>query len=469
MKRPAVLGRSTVARTLLTGKILGGRSSALELAENPLPKLAVRTTRYRTVPSRGPRPWNLPRYCFLPAATMITIFALLIVPRATAHDLSFTRTTVVLLPGGDFRIDMQVDLDALALGMPQDADDVQLMRTLNAMSEAELNQTVDDLRQTFLRRVRIRFDNEVFLPKITFPDQNTVAARSTSTMLGLTVRMTGLIPTDATNLSLQASRAFPPLHISFVDVRGHQVVTDFLNEMLGFDYGTPSGLDDDPESFASDQLGNLVTLRQILERGDRSEIYALDEPPPTPGRLNVISQYLYLGFEHILPLGLDHMLFVLSLFLLNTSWRPLLAQVTAFTAAHTFTLGLSTYGIVSLSPSLVEPLITLSIAWVAFENVITGELKPWRPAVVFGFGLLHGLGFAGVLAQLGLPPGEYLTALLSFNVGVELGQLAVILGAFLVLSPFQHRDWYRPRISIPLSLTIGVIGLYWTITRVFFP
>ena len=123
----------------------------------------------------------------------------------------------------------------------------------------------------------------------------------------------------------------------------------------------------------------------------------------------------------------------------------------------------------SLSPSLVEPLITLSIAWVAFENVITGELKPWRPAVVFGFGLLHGLGFAGVLAQLGLPPGEYLTALLSFNVGVELGQLAVILGAFLVLSPFQHRDWYRPRISIPLSLTIGVIGLYWTITRVFFP
>ena len=123
----------------------------------------------------------------------------------------------------------------------------------------------------------------------------------------------------------------------------------------------------------------------------------------------------------------------------------------------------------SLSPSLVEPLITLSIAWVAFENVITGELKPWRPAVVFGFGLLHGLGFAGVLAQLGLPPGEYLTALLSFNAGVELGQLAVILAAFLALGIFRHRDWYRPRISVPLSLTIGVIGLYLTITRVFFP
>ena len=464
-----MLGRSTVARTLLTGKILDGRSSALDLAENSLSKLAVRNKRYRAVPRREPRAWNLPRYCFLPAATIITVFALLAVPRATAHDLSFTRTTVVLLPGGDFRIDMQVDLDALALGMPQDTDDVQLMGMLDAMSETELNQTIDDLRQTFLRRVRIRFDNEVFLPKIAFPDQNTVTARSTNTMLGLTVRMTGLIPADATNLSMQASRAFPPLHISFVDVRRHQVETDLLNEMLRFDYGTTSGFDENPKSFASDQLGNLVTLRQILERGDRSEVYDLDEPPPTPSRLNVIAQYLYLGFEHILPLGLDHVLFVLSLFLLNTSWRPLLAQVTAFTAAHTFTLGLSTYGVVSLSPSLVEPLITLSIAWVAFENVITGELKPWRPAVVFGFGLLHGLGFAGVLAQLGLPPGEYLTALLSFNAGVELGQLAVILAAFLALGVFRHRDWYRPRISVPLSLTIGVIGLYLTITRVFFP
>ena len=84
--------------------------------------------------------------------------------------------------------------------------------------------------------------------------------------------------------------------------------------MLRFDYGTTSGFDENPKSFASDQLGNLVTLRQILERGDRSEVYDLDEPPPTPSRLNVIAQYVYLGFEHILPLGLDHVLFVLSLF-----------------------------------------------------------------------------------------------------------------------------------------------------------
>ena len=156
---------------------------------------------------------------------------------------------------------------------------------------------------------------------------------------------------------------------------------------------------------------------------------------------------------------------MLGLFLINTAWRPLLVQVTAFTAAHTLSLALSTYGVVSLSPSIVEPLIALSIAWIAFENVVTDELRPWRPAVVFGFGLLHGLGFAGVLAELGLPPNEYLTALLSFNVGVELGQLTVIALAFVVLGAFRQRRWYRSRITVPLSVIIGLAGLYGAFAR----
>ncbi len=135
--------------------------------------------------------------------------------------------------------------------------------------------------------------------------------------------------------------------------------------------------------------------------------------------------------------------------------------------AHTLTLGLSTYGVVSLSPAIVEPLIALSIAWIALENVVTDQLQPWRPAVVFGFGLLHGLGFADVLAELGLPRGEYLTALLSFNAGVELGQLAVLVGAFLLIGWFRDRPWYRARVTVPLSLAIGLVGLYWAITRLF--
>jgi len=391
---------------------------------------------------------------------------------ATAHDLGFTRTLAVLLPEDRFRVDMQVDLDALALGVPQDTDDAELMAALDAQSEDELEDTVADLRQTFLRRVRVRFDGETFMPEVSFPDAGSARARANNTVLGLTARLAGTIPRGAVELTLQASRAFPPLHITFVDVRAHAVTPERLDEMLRF--GPPMGEDANEANAASNDqlgelLGDLVTSRQILQRGDRSAPYPLNRPPPQAGRWEVATQYLRLGFRHILPLGIDHILFVLGLFLLNTSWRPLLVQITAFTAAHTLALALSTYGIVSLSPSIVEPLIALSIAWIALENVVTDELKPWRPAVVFGFGLLHGLGFAGVLAQLGLPPNEYLTALLSFNAGVELGQLTVIALAFVLLGAFRSRRWYRSRITVPLSASIGVIGLYWAFQHVFWP
>lgn len=188
--------------------------------------------------------------------------------------------------------------------------------------------------------------------------------------------------------------------------------------------------------------------------------------PPSAGQVFV--DYLWLGFTHILPKGLDHILFVLGLFLLGTAWRPLLWQVTAFTAAHTLTLGMATYGVVRLPPSIVEPLIALSIVYVALENTRRTELGRGRLALVFGFGLLHGLGFAGVLEELGLPKGQLLNALLSFNLGVELGQLAVIALAFLAIGWARHKAWYRSRVVVPLSLAIAAVGLYWTIERIFF-
>ncbi len=150
-------------------------------------------------------------------------------------------------------------------------------------------------------------------------------------------------------------------------------------------------------------------------------------------------QYLWLGYTHILPKGIDHILFVLGLFLLNVRLRPILIQVTAFTIAHSITLGLTMYGVVSLSPRIVEPLIAFSIAYVAIENLVTNEIKPWRLALVFSFGLLHGMGFAGVLKELGLPRNEFLPALLSFNLGVEGGQLTVIAAAALLVAWFRHR------------------------------
>ena len=184
-----------------------------------------------------------------------------------------------------------------------------------------------------------------------------------------------------------------------------------------------------------------------------------------PTRVAIARQYLWLGYTHILPKGLDHILFVLGLFLLSPRVKTMLLQVTAFTIAHSITLGLSMYGIVSLPSRVVEPLIALSIAYVAIENLLTRELKPWRLALVFMFGLLHGLGFAGVLRELGLPREEFLTALLTFNAGVEIGQLTIIAAAWLLVGAIMRRPWYRKVIVIPASCVIAIVGLFWTVTR----
>lgn len=184
-------------------------------------------------------------------------------------------------------------------------------------------------------------------------------------------------------------------------------------------------------------------------------------------RLETMREYLALGFTHILPKGMDHILFVLGLFLLRMRVRPILLQVTAFTVAHSITLALTLYGVVALPPRVVEPLIALSIAYVAVENLLVSELKPWRLGLVFLFGLLHGMGFAGVLSDLGLPRGELLTALLSFNLGVEAGQLTVIGVAALsvVAMRFRARPGDRQWIVVPASIVIGAVGVYWTIVR----
>ena len=215
------------------------------------------------------------------------------------------------------------------------------------------------------------------------------------------------------------------------------------------------------------QSGDQIAV--WLKDGRKSEAYILGNGLHEPTRAETIGQYVAHGFTHILPLGVDHILFVLGLFLLSLKWRPLLIQVTAFTVAHTITLGLAVYGIVKLPPSIVEPLIAASIVYVAVENILTPRLHVWRPFVVFAFGLLHGLGFAGVLEEVGLPPSDLVTALLSFNVGVELGQLAVITIAYLAIGHwFKDRPWYRQRVIIPASALIAATGLYWTVERVFF-
>jgi hydrogenase/urease accessory protein HupE len=176
--------------------------------------------------------------------------------------------------------------------------------------------------------------------------------------------------------------------------------------------------------------------------------------------------YLRLGFKHIVPEGADHILFVLGLFFLGITRRKLLSQTTVFTIAHATTLFLSTYGIFSLPSRFVEPGIALSIAWIAIENVFKPRLGPSRLAVVFGFGLVHGLGFASSLSDIPFPKHDFIVALLGFNFGVDFGQLFVIAVAFMLVGWFRNEPWFRSRIAIPCSLVIAAIGLLWAIQRI---
>ncbi len=193
--------------------------------------------------------------------------------------------------------------------------------------------------------------------------------------------------------------------------------------------------------------------------------YALEKAPVH----HVIWFYLQLGLTHIIPQGADHILFVTGLCLLSTRIKTILWQATAFTVAHSVTLALSMKNIIVLPGAVVEPIIALSILFVAAENILLTELKAWRIFIVFLFGLIHGMGFASALNEIGLPPNKFVTSIISFNAGVELGQIAVIAAVFLlIIIPFGKKPWYRTRIVYPLSTIIALIAAWWTIERVFY-
>jgi len=186
-----------------------------------------------------------------------------------------------------------------------------------------------------------------------------------------------------------------------------------------------------------------------------------------PGAIGILWRYALLGFHHILPAGTDHALFVLGLFLLTPYVRPLLWQVTAFTAAHSITITLASLGLVSAPAAVVEPAIALSIAFVAIENLFERKLRPWRLAVVFVFGLVHGLGFAAGLMEIGMPIAQRATGIVGFSCGVEAGHLAVLAAAFTLLGWTRRKPWYRNRVEIPLSLCIAGIACWWAMGRIF--
>jgi len=182
-------------------------------------------------------------------------------------------------------------------------------------------------------------------------------------------------------------------------------------------------------------------------------------------------QYLQLGVKHIL-FGFDHLLFVLALLLIVQGWRRVLATVTAFTVAHSITLAVATLGFVHVPGPPVEATIALSIVFLGSELVKLNHGQPSLTArapwlVASSFGLLHGLGFAGALADVGLPRAEIPLALLTFNLGVELGQLVFVFMALAAVWLLQRirKDWPAWAVQVP-AYGIGSLAAFWLVERV---
>ena len=349
----------------------------------------------------------------------------------SAHEFTITPVTIVIRGDGGFQAEVGLDADALALGLPLEADSDEVAKGMRELGAGQFEAAVQDARDAVRGDIQIDFDSSRAEFEVQFPHHGTPAATEADppTVLGALARLTGKIPSDAQELTFRA-----PIRYKTVSL-----------EIVSPNLETPFNV--------------------LLEPGQASPAFPLVDTGEVIPQQSVFVSYLKLGFTHIVPKGLDHILFVLGLFLLSTRWRPLLYQVTAFTVAHSVTLALSMQGVVSLPERFVETLIALSISWVAIENIATSELKPWRIALVFCFGLLHGLGFAGVLSELGMPEGRFLAALLSFNLGVELGQVSVVLMAFAALGRFRHLEGYRRYVIYPCSGAIAATGLWWAVTR----
>jgi hydrogenase/urease accessory protein HupE len=350
----------------------------------------------------------------------------------SAHEIGTSRVLVAI--DGSNRYQVEIVTDALSLLDKLEVLSGQSAGPISDVPPVRIEARLVEFEPIFRQRVMLAFDGVSSQPSMRFavvPADVTNGPAAATSVPGATITLTGEVPAGARQFTWSYGWTFASYALS---VR---------------------------------RAGSSHATTVWLEGGQLSRPIVLDGPVRKPNRIETAARYVMLGFTHILPKGADHVLFVLGLFLLSRRAKPLLAQVSAFTVAHSITLALSMYHIARLSPSIVEPLIAISIAYVALENLIVADLTRWRVALVFAFGLLHGLGFAGALGELGLPRSEFVTALVGFNLGVETGQLTVIGAAFAIVGwPWGSREWYRRLIVVPASAAIAGIAVYWTIQRI---
>jgi len=313
--------------------------------------------------------------------------------------------------------------------LTQDAPQAEAYDALRKLPPDELEKHFEPFKAEILREIAIRFDGQRVIPKVTkvtIPERGYTKVPRISVII-----LRGEVPEGAQSLTW-----YYPARFGDNAVR----VREVNRSEQQFHWSEWQWIRDD-------SVSKPISLTEVSQ---------------PRGFLDVVEEYVVAGYKHILPRGMDHILFILGLYLFSLRIRPLLWQVTMFTLAHTITLGLAVYGVLQVPSAVVQPLIALSIAYVGIENIWHRKLEKSRLALVFGFGLLHGIGFASMLSDFGMPKNAFATALVSFNVGVELGQVSIIFGAWVLTGLwFGRRDWYRPVLATPVSLMISLVALLW--------
>lgn len=346
---------------------------------------------------------------------------------------------------------IRVEIDPRCFAAEHDTAPYFFRREFEKLTQEQRSGMLETAREFLKSTVEFRFEpGGVFAPQFGFDFERKPgeAFESEDDVMIIQAGAAFKIPSDAQGYRV---RARPEGKLSVL----------VLNRLGGQAIGRVHVLFPGETSYRLD-LGNLA-----LVAPSASSAGQVERDATVADRWLTLLNFVRQGFVHVLPLGWDHILFVLGLFLLSREWRPLLWQVSAFTVAHTITLGMATLGLVSVPPALVEPVIAASIAVVALENIYRPRYTRWRLLVVFVFGLVHGLGFASALRELDLPPALLVLGLLGFNVGVELGQLAIIALACAVTVWLRKPERYRKYVVIPGSAVIAVVGLWWTLDRIF--
>jgi len=219
------------------------------------------------------------------------------------------------------------------------------------------------------------------------------------------------------------------------------------------------------QTFVNVYEDNNLRQQVIFNASSNEHTYYLGT---AQGALAVMRTFIPSGTHHIL-IGPDHILFLIGLLLLGGSWMALVRIVTAFTIGHSITLSLAALNLVTPPPSIIEPAIALSIVFVGADNLVRGDGRDLRAWAALTFGLVHGFGFANVLREFGLPGEALGWSLFSFNFGVEIGQLAVVLLVASVLAAIRrHSDVAGTRVAVAGSVVVIAAGTYWFVQRVFF-